>query len=182
MDLFWRSDAARASWNSGERNADMTMHAERTETSTAARTDTSTPGRWEPTTELNRLAEQLSELIDGQWLPGVPEAQPSFIPRADLEETDDAYVFDVELPGMKKKDITIETDGRRILISGERKETKRVGLLRRQTRSWGQFRYEVVLPDEVDGDNIEATMNDGVLHLNVPKKVSTQQRKRIQVK
>ena len=76
----------------------------------------------------------------------------------------------------------MSTDGRRITVSGERKEQKRGGLLRRRTRSWGQFRYEVVLPEKVDGDHIEAAMNDGVLALRVPKVRTGQQRRQIEVK
>ena len=108
--------------------------------------------------------------------------QAGFVPLADLEETDDAYLIDVELPGVKKKDVHVETDGRRITVSGERKEQKRSGLLRRRTRSWGQFRYEVVLPDEVDGEHIEAAMNDGVLQLRVPKVRTGQERRQIEIK
>jgi HSP20 family protein len=138
--------------------------------------------RWTPADEFNRISQELSQLFDDQWSLSAVGRQDSFIPLADLEETDDAYLIDVELPGLKKKEVHVETDGRRIAVSGERKEQKRSGLLRRHTRSWGQFRYEVVLPDDVDGDNIEATMNDGVLQLWVPKLRTGQQRRQIEVK
>ncbi|MEY2415297.1 MAG: hypothetical protein QOH53_631 [Ilumatobacteraceae bacterium] len=122
--------------------------------------------------ELSASSQNVSMVGQASWLR----------PLVDLEENDDAYLVDVELPGLKKKDVHIETDGRRITVSGERKEQTRGGPLRRHTRSWGQFRYEVVLPDEVDGDRIEAAMNDRVLQLRVPRLRTGQQRRQIEVK
>jgi HSP20 family protein len=136
---------------------------------------------WSPSAEFDRITEQLSQLFDGTWAQSPPASRDAFTPLADLEETDDAYVLDIELPGVNKKDIDVELDGRRILVSGERKEEKRVGLLRRQTRAWGRFRYEVVLPDEVDDEHIEANLDDGVLHLTIPKRTGGQERRRIEV-
>ena len=78
-------------------------------------------------------------------------------------------LLEVELPGVKKKEIDIEIDGRRLVISGERPEHERSGWLRRRTRSWGRFRYEVVLGADVDEDGVEATLQDGVLRVRVPK-------------
>jgi HSP20 family molecular chaperone IbpA len=85
---------------------------------------------------------------------GGPYCRPSlpaegFTPLADLEETDDTYLLEVELPGIKKKDINIEVEDRLLVISGKWTEKERTGWLRRQTRSWGRFRHEVVLLDEV---------------------------------
>jgi HSP20 family molecular chaperone IbpA len=105
---------------------------------------------------------------------GGPYCRPSlpaegFTPLADLEETDDTYLLEVELPGIKKKDINIEVEDRLLVISGKRTEKERTGWLRRQTRSWGRFRYEVVLPDQLDEGNIEAILDDGVLQVRIPK-------------
>ncbi|MCW2764238.1 MAG: heat-shock protein Hsp20 [Nocardioides sp.] len=136
---------------------------------------------WDPANEFDRLTQQLSQLLDEQW-PELPRAlQEGFTPLADVEETDDAYRVEVELPGVKQKDIKIDVGGRRLTISGERPEQQRKGWLRRQTRSWGRFNYEVVLPDEVDEDGVEATLQDGVLHVLVPKR-SGGERRRVEVR
>jgi HSP20 family protein len=137
--------------------------------------------RWTPAAELDRISQELSRLWDEQWSLAATAGRDGFIPLADLEETDDSYVLDVELPGVQKKDINVETDGRRLVVSGERKEERRAGRLRRRSRTWGEFRYEVVLPDEVDEEHVEATMNDGVLHLRAPKRTADTQRRRIEV-
>jgi HSP20 family protein len=138
--------------------------------------------RWDPVNEFDRLTQQMSRLLDerGPELPSVL-ASDVFTPLADLEESDDAFLLEVELPGIEKKDINIEVEDRRLVISGERTEKERTGWLRRQTRSWGRFRYEVILPDQLDEDQIEATLNDGVLRVRIPKR-STGRRHHIDVK
>lgn len=79
---------------------------------------------------------------------------------------------------MKKQDITIEARGRRITVSGERKEKEREGLLRRRTRTVGRFLHEVALPGEVDEEGIEASLDEGVLTVRVPKAQSERERTR----
>jgi HSP20 family protein len=129
-------------------------------------------------TEFGRLTQQLSRLFDEEWS-ALPTAlgDGGFIPSADLEETDEEFILDVDLPGVKKKDVKIEVEGRRLVVSGERKEVQRKGWLRRQTRAWGNFRLEVTLPAELNAENIEATMDDGVLHVRVPKSTATPHRR-----
>ena len=76
--------------------------------------------------------------------------QEGFTPLADIEETEDVYVLEAELAGVKKRDIDVSVSGRRAAITGERKEKERVGVLRRRTRSVGRFRLEVMLPGDID--------------------------------
>jgi HSP20 family protein len=146
-----------------------------------ARTARNDIARWDPAGEFERLTQQLSRLFDDQWADVPSMLRDGFTPLADLEETDNAYVLEAELPGVKKKEINIDLDGRRLVISGERPEQKRAGWLRRQSRSWGRFHYEVVLPDNVDPDGVEATLDDGVLRVTVPKG-SAGQRHHVDVK
>jgi HSP20 family protein len=129
-------------------------------------------------TEFGRLTQQLSRLFDEEWaaLPAGLGAE-GFTPLADLEETEDAFILDIDLPGVRKKDIKIEVDGRRLMISGERKQVERKGWLRRQTRTMGTFLFEVTLPLELDEEHIEANMSDGVLHVRVPKSAGSSRRR-----
>ena len=138
--------------------------------------------RYEPLTEFNRLTRQLAQLFDDPW-PNVPSVlgREGFSPPADVEETEDAYVIELDLPGVDKKDIDIEVSGRRLVVQGERKEKERAGMLRRQTRTVGRFRYEVMLPEQVNGDEVDASMDGGVPRLRVPKQ-KDEQRRRIEVK
>jgi HSP20 family protein len=139
------------------------------------------PARRDPMADVQNLASQLGQLFEG-WddLPSLLGGDGAFLPQADVTETDDAYVVEIELPGVKKKDIDISLSGRRLLVTGERKEEERTGILRRRTRRVGRFRYEVLLPGAVDEDGVQASLEDGVLTLRVPK-ASTERPRRIEV-
>ncbi|HEX2273237.1 MAG TPA: Hsp20/alpha crystallin family protein [Acidimicrobiales bacterium] len=133
----------------------------------------------EPWSELQRLTSQLQSLI-GRWDDLVPSVAGAFTPLADIEETDDAYLIELDLAGVKKDHVEVEVAGRRITVSGERTERQRVGILRRRTRSVGRFHYEVTLPGEVDEEAVEAGMDAGVLTVRVPK-AARDRRRRIPV-
>jgi HSP20 family protein len=137
--------------------------------------------RWDPMGDVQNLASQLGRLFEG-WddLPSLL-GDGSFLPMADVTEMDDAYIVEIELPGVDKKDIDISISGRRLLVTGERKEKERTGILRRRTRRVGQFRYEVLLPGAVDEDGVQAHLEHGVLTLRIPK-ASTERPHRIEVK
>lgn len=124
--------------------------------------------RWTPWSELSRLQEQLSRLFED--LGSFPSVfGEGFAPFADLEETEEAYLVEVELPGVKKQDVSVELSGRRLVVSGERKERERSGVLRRRGRAVGRFHYEVLLPGEVDPEGVSANLDEGVLSVRVPK-------------
>lgn len=122
--------------------------------------------------EFDRLREQLlggfspSEARIGGWTPAL----------ADLEERDDSFVVEVEVPGFDREDIRIELEGRRLIVHAEREEQERRGILRSSTRSSGHLHHEVMLPDEVDDDHIEASLDRGVLSIRLPKTEQTGRR------
>jgi HSP20 family protein len=132
--------------------------------------------RWDPFAEVQRLRSELGRFFEG-WDKMSPLLGDGFIPQTDMEETDDAYIVELELPGVKKRDIDVSLAGRRLIVSGERKEKERVGVLRRRTRSMGRFRYEILLPDPVDEEGVTASLDEGVLTVRVPKAVSEQPRR-----
>ncbi len=140
------------------------------------RRETSEAARSDPFAELNRLNQQLQGYLE-RWndLPSLVSG--AFTPLADVEENDDAYVVEIELPGVKRDDVTVEVSGRRLSVSGERKERERVGILRRRTRTVGRFHYEVVLPGDVEDDRVSAAMDEGVLTVTVPKPASQRPRR-----
>ena len=132
--------------------------------------------RWDPFRELAELHERLDRLVE----PG-GAAAPTWTPPVDIIETDDAWVIEAELPGVDRKDINIELRENELSISGEIKERKREGILRRKTRRVGEFDMRVTLPGHVDAENIQAEMEGGVLTVRVPKP-DTARPHRIEVK
>jgi HSP20 family protein len=72
------------------------------------------------------------------------------------------------LAGVKKENISIDVEKDKLIIKAERKETKDLKYNRKQTY-FGKYERLFVLPDNADSDNISATMEDGVLNINIPK-------------
>jgi HSP20 family protein len=89
------------------------------------------------------------------------------VPVARVDDLDDRFVLDVELPGVRQGDVSVEVCGRRVLVTGEHRE--RAGLLRRRTRSTRHFRLDTVLPADVDPDGVVASLHRGTLTVRVPK-------------
>lgn len=131
----------------------------------------------DPVDEFEGLARDMLTWANTWRLPSLDGFQTAL---GDLEETDDAFILDIDLPGVSKKDVDLELEGRRLIVTAERKERERTGILRRRTRTVGTYRHEVVLPADVDEDAIDATLADGVLTVRLPKH-ETARRRRITV-
>jgi HSP20 family protein len=158
----------------------MAVPSRRRDSSPSAE-QTSILGGWDPLATQPWNAEPRAQLgmyspfggllyLMSQWpnIQGVTEPGTS-TPLGDLEEFDDAWLLQMELPGVKKDDVDIQLTGRRLVVRAERKQTERKGLLRRSTRTAGRYFLEVVLPSEVDPEGVEATLDEGVLTVRVPK-------------
>ncbi|MGW3624106.1 Hsp20/alpha crystallin family protein [Streptomyces sp. NPDC000880] len=123
-----------------------------------------------PLAEFDDLISQMGGLLESTVGGAVPSVGvPAWTPLADVTETDEAYQVDVELPGIKSKDVDVEVSGQELVVSGEIKERERKGVLRRGTRRTGRFEYRILLPGEVNTEGVKAHMADGVLTVTVPK-------------
>ena len=136
-----------------------------------------TAGRFDPFAELDRLREQLAAFPHRSPLGWLEPFEGGFVPAADVEETDDSWIIEVELPGVDKKDIEVEVHGHRVVITGERKEKVRKGILRQKKRVTGSFRYEVVLPGDFAEERVEAALENGELIVRLPKPEADRPRK-----
>jgi HSP20 family protein len=130
---------------------------------------TGEPARWDPFRELDDLHDRFSRLLDSAFDEGPLRRFGTWSPAVDIEETDDAFVVEAELPGVKAEDVSVELRDNQLSIHGEVKDRERSGVLRRQTRRTGQFDYRVSLPGTVDSEKVDATLKDGVLRLEVRK-------------
>jgi HSP20 family protein len=100
---------------------------------------------------------------------GASEASGVWLPAADITEAEDAYIVEIEVPGVRREDINVELNGNELVVTGELKERKREGLLRRRTRQVGEFEYRVTLPGDLQEGDVEASLSSGVLSVRVPK-------------
>jgi len=135
----------------------------------------------QPLSDIERLRRMLDQTFGSFGLPSFVTESVGWSPPVDIEEQDNAYVIEAELPGVQKDDVNIELVANELMITGEIKEREREGILRKRTRRIGRFEYRVRLPEQVDGENVEANLKDGVLTVRVPKREQAE-RRRIQVK
>lgn len=95
----------------------------------------------------------------------------SFVPKVDIFENEKAFEIHVVVPGMKKEEIKIDLNDRYLTVSGERKFEKQTtdNNFKSIETQYGTFKRSFSLPENVDGENINATYNHGILELVVPK-------------
>jgi HSP20 family protein len=100
---------------------------------------------------------------------------------ADIEETENEYIVEVDLPNVRKEDVNLELRDNLLVISGEIKERDREGVVRRQSRRVGPFEHIVALPGGVNPEKVEASLDDGVLIVRLAK-ASGDRSRRIEIK
>jgi HSP20 family protein len=132
-----------------------------------------------PFTEIEQIGERMRQMLE-ETFGELASETGVWVPAVDIEEQDDAWVLELEVPGVKREDVNIEMVGNELTVTGEIKVRERTGIVRRKTRRVGRFEYRVVLPDAVDPENIEAKLDEGVLRVRVPK-AERAQRRRIEV-
>jgi len=139
--------------------------------STLSRPGSQPPARWDPFAEFEDLYQRMGQLLGGAFGGGWPPPVQGWAPPADLSETDEAYLAEVELPGVARDDISVELAGQELVISGEFIDTGKEGRALRRGRRSGRFEYRVLLPGQADPDpdKITAALADGVLTVTVPK-------------
>jgi HSP20 family protein len=138
--------------------------------------------RWDPFRELQDVQERLGQLVESGWTGGpISDVARLWTPPVDIEETEDAWIIEAELPGVRQEDVHVDVQDNELAITGEIKERERTGILRRRTRKTGEFEFRVTLPGQVDAERIDANLRDGVLTVRIPKPEQARPR-RIDVK
>jgi HSP20 family protein len=119
--------------------------------------------RWEPfqdAASLQRLYRMLGAAVERNWMPAV-----------DIIDTPDAFLLKAELAGMQPEDVHIELEDDVLTIKGERHQEERPESEQYQSTEWhyGAFQRSITLPHSVRREAIEATYENGVLEVRVPK-------------
>ncbi len=123
-----------------------------------------------PWQDLENLQHRLSDIFGDSTL-ATSQETGQWAPPVDIREAEDALQMQVELPGIDKKDVTLEVKDGVLTISGERRYEKDVNEenVHRIERAYGKFSRSFSLPRNIDADKVEASMQDGVLHVRLPK-------------
>lgn len=127
-----------------------------------------------PVLSNNWLDNEFNDMFSDNWLPQV--TRNSFTaPAINVKETDKEYELEFAAPGATKEDfqVNIDKDGDLVIKmehKGEKKdENKKEHYLRREF-SYSNYCQAVSLPEDVEKDKISAKVENGVLHVNMPRK------------
>jgi HSP20 family protein len=153
--------------------------------------------RWSPVRDLtpwsadfagdfSQLHREMNRMLDTFFRGGVVD-DGSFgnfwSPAVDIREREDAYLVEVELPGLTKDDVKITMENNILTIQGEKKHEKeeKRGNYHRSERLYGSFQRSFTLPSSVKNEKIEAQYKNGILTVTLPK-VEEAKPKAIEVK
>ena len=133
--------------------------------------------RWNPFREIAQMQRQLDRVFDDVWRGSESRYESNWMP-IDVIETEEGYAVVADLPGLNPDDINVNFHDGVLTISGEihqntANENDRV-LVRERT--FGKFSRRINLPMPVDVDKINASYDNGVLTLELPKAESAKPR------
>ena len=131
---------------------------------------------------LNALFDESQPTFGTALMPG--SSAGYWTPVADCYETDDKYAITAELPGVSREDIELQVQGRKIILSGERKP--RGGVPRenfhRVECASGRFQRGFEFSSDIDESRIDAQLKDGVLRITLPKRSASSRHIRVEKK
>lgn len=115
----------------------------------------------------------IDELLKPDWLGGMQNFNTN-VPAVNIKETDTSFGIELAAPGKNKEDFNIEIDHNVLTISSEEKTEKEEktneGKYTRKEFSYASFRRAFTLPETVNTDSINATYENGVLQVALPKR------------
>ena len=129
--------------------------------------------RFDPFREFEDILRRYSEPVGRNLLGRDQEGilSTGWTPSVDINETKDAYVVKGELPGVDKDNVDISIEDNLLVIRGEKKveSDSDDDKYHRKECVYGSFERSFSLPKQVDVNKVEASFNNGVLKLNIPK-------------
>ena len=118
----------------------------------------------------------LSDMLDNFFEPGFPTLRDTFstgltMPAVNTKETDTAYELEIAVPGMAKDDFDVDINDNVMTISVEKEDSdeETTDDYTRKEFSYSSFRRSFTIPKNVDKDAIDASYNNGILCIKLPK-------------
>lgn len=129
---------------------------------------------WDPFIGIRHMQREFDRVINRSVIDGKKSVGGGVFPPVNVCNGNNEIVVECEMPGVKKSDIALTVTGETLVVKGVKlphgDETK-VQFYRRECGS-GDFSRTIVLPDKIDAENIEASMDCGILVVRIPKSES----------
>ncbi|AKQ47410.1 hypothetical protein TH63_01355 [Rufibacter radiotolerans] len=128
--------------------------------------------------------QTLPPVLNGLFQSNLNSQGQGFTPAVDLWETQAGYELEIALPGLKKEELSVEFQEGVLTISGKRAFEKgdQERKYLRVENLYGTFKRSFKLPEHIDAAAIEAQLENGVLHVSVPKLEEMVMKRQIAVK
>jgi HSP20 family protein len=140
-----------------------------------------TSTRWDPFQDVLSLREAMNQLVEESFVRPTAATRDgaSYVPALDLSETQEGYLVEAALPGLKPEDLEITVENTVLTIKGEIRQQSedKQRKYHRTERHFGAFQRTIGLPTTVKADAIQASLENGVLRLNIPKTEAVKPRK-----
>ena len=136
--------------------------------------------RWDPFQDVLSLREAMNQLMEESFVrPTAAQGGQNFVPALDLSENAEGYLVEAALPGLKPEDVEVTVENNVLTIKGEtRKEVDdKQRNFHRVERRFGAFQRTISLPSTIKADQIQASLTNGVLRLEIPKAEEVKPRK-----
>jgi len=129
--------------------------------------------KWQPVNDMVSLRDAMDRLFEDSFVTrrGFPSLWNGDTLALDVYETNEALVIKTSLPGVKPEEVDITVTGDVLTIKGETKSEEKVENANylRQERRYGSFQRSVQLPGDLKSEKAEASFENGVLTLTIPK-------------
>lgn len=122
--------------------------------------------KWAPFSELDSMERRMRRVVEELGI------APPLVPAADVYETDDEFVVELEVPGYDEKELTIEVSDHTLAVRGARTVTKQEDKqkeFRLHERLDRKFERRFLLPVEAETEHVKAVFSKGVLEVHAPK-------------
>ncbi len=124
----------------------------------------------------DRLPFFFDDFLAADWFGGTTNVGKigNNTPAVNVKETDEEFYIELAVPGLSKENFNIELDNDVLTISSaiksEKENTENIGKYTRKEFNYSAFKRSFSLPDTVEGTGIEASYENGVLLVTIPKK------------
>jgi HSP20 family protein len=129
-------------------------------------------GELTPWSALREMERELSRVFSDYYGDNADLFNSAWVPQADLSETEEEYILQADLPGLKREEVELVCVDNTVNIKGERKhevEEEKSGYHRTERR-YGAFQRSFEIPGGFAADKVTASFEDGVLTVHLPKR------------
>ena len=129
--------------------------------------------KWTPKRSVMSPYREWEHFLDEFFGETLENKQSQWIPSVDIHENKIDFTLSIDLPGLSKKEVSLNLDDNVLTITGERSYSEKNMDARRIERGYGKFNRSFSLPDNVNASEINASFKNGELIVTLPKTEET---------